>query len=139
MITYSLRCDQDHRFDSWFQSAEAFEKLHKSGMVTCAVCGSEQVEKAVMAPRLSSAEATERPLTQPRTPAEQALRALRKQVEDNADYVGRDFAQEARRMHTGDSPDRPIWGEARADDAKKLLDDGVPVMPLPFRPGRKSN
>ena len=136
MITYSLRCDQDHRFDSWFQSAEAFEKLHKSGMVTCAVCGSE---KAVMAPRLSSAEATERPLTQPRTPAEQALRALRKQVEDNADYVGRDFAQEARRMHAGDSPDRPIWGEARADDAKKLLDDGVPVMPLPFRPGRKSN
>lgn len=64
---------------------------------------------------------------------------LRKDVEDNSDYVGKDFAAEARKMHDGDAPERAIWGESKLDDAKKLIDDGVPVMPLPFVPKRKTN
>lgn len=71
--------------------------------------------------------------------AEESLTKLRKEVEDNSDYVGKDFANEARKMHDGEAPERAIWGESKLDDAKKLIDDGVPVMPLPFVPKRKTN
>lgn len=144
MIQFTLKCANDHRFDSWFQSGSAFDKLLASGMVTCAVCGSSNVDKAIMAPRVSTAEATApapaRPtLSEPASPAEQALSELRKYVEKNSDYVGKNFANEARAIHTGDAPARPIWGETRGDEAKKLIEDGVPIAPLPFTPTRKSN
>lgn len=148
MIQFSLKCDQDHRFDSWFKSSDAFEKLKGANMIACAVCGSADVEKTLMAPRVrparSAAEpAPEKPetpsLSQPATPAEQALADLRKHVEANSDYVGTNFASEARAMYLGDSPTRAIHGEAKPEDAKALIDDGVPVAPLPFRPSNKSN
>lgn len=144
MIQYSLRCAQDHRFDSWFQSASAFDKLHAAHMVTCAVCGSTEVEKELMAPRVNSGSekpkaAPETPLSSPASPAEQALKELRKKIEATSDYVGRDFAREARAMHSGEAPARSIWGETRGDEAKKLIEEGVPVAPLPFLPTRKSN
>ncbi|MGC9370288.1 MAG: DUF1178 family protein [Paracoccaceae bacterium] len=148
MIRYALNCSEGHEFESWFQSAEAFDKLHKAGMVSCAVCGGTNVEKSLMAPRIGAkpgaeaqprAETPERPLSAPAHPAEQALAALKKKIEAISDYVGRDFAREARRMHEGEAPERPIYGEARLDDAKKLIEDGVPVAPLPFTPGRKTN
>ncbi|WP_353471352.1 DUF1178 family protein [Salipiger sp. H15] len=147
MIQYSLKCAEDHRFDSWFQSASAFDKLQSAGMVACAVCGSSKVEKVPMAPRVNSGaarpEQTPAPqkpnLSEPSSEAEQALRALREHVEKTSDYVGRDFAREARAMHSGDTPHRPIWGETRGDEAKALIEDGVPVAPLPFLPTRKSN
>jgi hypothetical protein len=139
MIQYSLKCAGDHRFDSWFQSAAAFEKLQKSGLISCAICGSQSVEKAVMAPRVNTSAPQERPLSKPKTPAEQAVAEMRKHLEANSNYVGRDFVREARAIHDGTAPDRPIWGEARGDEAKKLIEDGVPVAPLPFLPTRKSN
>ncbi|APZ51533.1 DUF1178 family protein [Salipiger abyssi] len=142
MIQYSLKCAQDHHFDSWFQSASAFDKLHAAGMVTCAVCGSSEVEKELMAPRVNAGAekpADTAPLSAPASPAEQALRELRTEIEKTSDYVGRDFAREARAMHEGDQPKRAIWGEARGDEARKLVEDGIPVAPLPFRPSRKSN
>ncbi|MEC7964927.1 MAG: DUF1178 family protein, partial [Pseudomonadota bacterium] len=76
------------------------------------------------------------------TPAneqERALDELKKQVEANSEYVGDSFVDEARAMHVGDAPERAIHGEAKLDEAKQLIDDGVPVVPLPFRPGRKAN
>lgn len=142
MIQYSLKCEQDHRFDSWFQSAGAFDKLHAAGHVTCAVCGSDKVEKAIMAPRVNNAQGGEpakRSLGQPESVAEQALAALKKHVEKNATYVGGDFVREARAIHDGEAPERAIYGEARIDEARKLAEDGVPVAPLPFTPNRKSN
>lgn len=139
MIQFSLRCDNDHRFDSWFQSASAFDKLKAQGMVSCSVCGTSAVEKAVMAPRVSTGRDTERPLSEPKTPAEQAMAELRKRIEAESDYVGNDFVKEARRIHEGDAKARQIHGEARLDDAKKLIEDGIPVMPLPFLPNRKAN
>ncbi|EPX81997.1 DUF1178 family protein [Salipiger mucosus] len=157
MINYSLKCGADHRFDSWFQSAEAFDKLQSAGMVACAICGSTDVQKDLMAPSVSSRrkdgappeESAQQdggdeapapgPLSEPASPAEQALRALRAQVEANSDYVGRDFAREARAMHSGEAPQRAIWGETRGDEAKALIEEGVPVTPLPFRPTRKNN
>lgn len=144
MIQFTLKCDRDHRFDSWFQSAAAFDKLKASGMVSCAVCGSTSVDKALMAPRVAvSREPQDRPepgaLSTPSHPAEQALAELKKRIESQSEYVGMNFAAEARRIHAGDSPERPIYGEARPDDARKLIEEGVPVAPLPFVPGRKSN
>lgn len=144
MIQFTLKCANDHRFDSWFQSGSAFDKLHAAGMVSCAVCGTNSVDKAIMAPRVSTAEApapapAKPNLSEPASPAEQALAELRKYVEQHTDYVGKNFATEARAIHTGDAPARPIWGETRGDEARKLIEDGVPIAPLPFTPTRKSN
>lgn len=145
MIQFTLKCENDHRFDSWFQSATAFDKLHAGGMVTCAVCGSAKVEKALMAPRVQAEsrqpdkQSGKANLRSPASPAEQALAELRKKIEANAENVGRNFAREARDMHDGLTPERPIYGEARTDEARKLIEDGVPVTPIPFMNSRKSN
>ncbi|WP_417206722.1 DUF1178 family protein [Antarctobacter sp.] len=140
MIQYSLKCAEGHQFDSWFQSASAYDKLRATGHVACAVCGSGEVEKALMAPRVGHGDADKsKDLTTPKSPAEQALARLKAHVEANSDYVGGRFAQEARAMHAGDAPERPIWGEAKREEAKALIDDGIPVAPLPFTPTRKSN
>ena len=140
MIRFSLKCSDGHQFDSWFQSAEAYETLKTSGHVECAVCGSTDVEKAIMAPQVSTARGKAAgPLSAPANPAEQALAKLKAHVEANSDYVGMEFAREARAIHDGEAPERAIYGEAKLGDAKKLIEDGVAVAPLPFRPGRKSN
>ena len=141
MINYTLKCSEGHQFDSWFKSASAFDALLKSGHVTCAICGSPNVSKAVMAPRVSTANNKEEnaSLTVPQTEQEKALAALRKHVEENADYVGTNFAEEARSMYLGATPERAIYGEANGAEAKALIEDGVPVAPLPFKPNRKAN
>lgn len=138
MIRYNLRCDQSHDFDSWFASGSAFEKLQAAGHVTCPECGSSKVEKSLMAPSVAVSKA-ETSLTAPRDPREEAVAELRRKVEENSEYVGMSFAAEARAMHEGASPERAIHGEAKLEDARKLLEDGVPVIPLPFLPSRKTN
>ncbi|MGO4851624.1 DUF1178 family protein [Phaeovulum sp. W22_SRMD_FR3] len=143
MIRYTLVCDNDHSFDSWFQSAEAFDKLRGAGMVACTTCQSTDVTKSLMTPAVRPArkagEAAARPLTDPGSEAEAALAKLRKHVEANSDYVGSDFATQARAMHEGSAPERAIHGEARLEEARALLEDGVPIAPLPFLPSRKTN
>lgn len=136
MIRYSLKCEHDHSFDSWFQSAVAFEKLLGAGMLACSVCGALGVEKALHAPliRPASKQSSKKsgPLSVPASPAEQALAEMRKKVEDNAENVGKNFADEARAIHHGDAPERSIYGEAKIEDAKSLIEDGISVMPLPW-------
>lgn len=132
MIKFSLKCAQGHSFESWFQSGAAYDKLCAAGHVACPVCGTAKVEKALMAPAAQT-----KPAADPDRTAK--LQALRQQVEANADYVGDNFAQEARAMYLGNIPDRPIYGEAKPAEAKALLEDGVPVLPLPFMPTRKTN
>jgi hypothetical protein len=144
MIQYALKCNEGHQFDSWFQSALAFEALEKSGHLSCAVCGSAQVHKAVMAPRVTKGSAdapkTGAPsLTQKKSEQEKALAELREYVETNADYVGPRFADEARSMFLGATPERAIYGEANGAEARALIEDGIPVAPLPFLPNRKAN
>lgn len=149
MIRYTLRCDNDHSFESWFASADAYDSLAASGMISCTHCGSTHVSKAIMAPRVTTGRKKaktpdEKPqapgdLTKPKSEAEAELAKLRKHVEENSDYVGMQFASEARKMHDGDAPHRPIYGEANPTEAKKLLEDGMPVAPLPFIPQRKTN
>lgn len=145
MIRYTLTCDKGHSFESWFASSGAFDSLQKAGHVACAHCGSAKVERALMAPSLRTARAAAaepepaKELSQPKSDVERELAALRKQVEENSDYVGLSFAAEARKMHEGNAPARAIYGEANTDEARKLIEDGVPVAPLPFMPRRKTN
>lgn len=135
MIRYALRCDQGHDFDGWFRSSEAFETTRAAGHVACTQCGSARVEKSLMAPAVPAAKQAEAAMT----PAEAALHALRRQVEANSDYVGLRFVDEARAMHEGRAPGRAIHGEAKLEEARKLIEDGVPVAPLPFVPRQKAN
>ena len=131
MIRYTLKCEGGHTFDSWFRDSNAYDTLAAAGQVACVVCGSTDVEKAVMAPSVR-AEGPATELSKPRSPAEHALAKLRDHLEKNSDYVGQDFAAEARRIHDGEADARSIWGEARLDDARALHEDGIPVAPLPW-------
>jgi hypothetical protein len=137
MIRYALRCDKDHGFDSWFGSAEAYDRLRAAGHVACPDCGSTEIDKALMAPNVTPSRA--KALTTPQDPREAALAELRRKVEENSEYVGLEFATEARRIHEGEAPERAIYGEAKLDDARRLIEDGVPVAPLPFRPKQRAN
>lgn len=136
MIRYSLKCSADHGFDSWFQSASAFETLAGAGHVACPFCGVTTVEKALMAPQVALGEAV---LSAPQNDREKAMADLRRKVEENSEYVGVNFVAEARKMHEGAVPERSIYGEARPEEAIKLLQEGVAVAPLPFMPVRKTN
>lgn len=134
MIHYALTCEKSHRFDGWFASSSAFESQRDSGQVQCAICGSIQVDRALMAPAVAAAST---PSLQDgeKTPMEQ----LRDHIETSSDYVGLRFADEARAMHEGRSESRPIYGEARPEEARALIEDGVPIAPLPFIPTRQTN
>ena len=153
MIRYNLRCAGGHAFESWFADAAAFDALRSRGLVTCAECGTDEVEKALMAPRVrtdrrraSEPKPGDAPPPKPGgamalnvSPLEKAIAELRAKVEENSTYVGKGFAAEARAMHRGEKPDAPIWGEATPEDAKALHEEGIPALPLPFGPKAKSN
>lgn len=144
MIRYQLKCGEGHGFEAWFGSAAAYDDQAARGLVSCAVCGSVKVKKAPMAPALpaksnrkpdrAAPEAPAKPMLSAPVPAEIAekLTALRREIEKNSNYVGRRFATEARAMHLGDAEHRAIHGEATGAEAKALIEDGVPVAPLPF-------
>lgn len=136
MIKYSLKCDKSHDFDSWFGSISDYERLQDAGMLSCAVCGSGDVTRAIMAPQVNTTEAPS--LSGPASPAEQALRALRKDIEDNSEDVGNKFASEARKIHDGDAPERSIYGQAKPEEAKALIEDGIQVAPLPWNNSKKN-
>ena len=141
MIRYALNCENGHVFESWFQSSEAFEDLRVRKFVSCPDCGSVEVRKSLMAPgvqRTKKSKTAEAPEPEP-AKKERALAELRQQVEQNSEYVGMNFATEARAIHAGDAPERSIYGEARITEARALIEDGVPVAPLPFAPRRKMN
>ncbi len=146
MIRFTLTCDQGHRFESWFKSSDAFDSVKASGMLSCPTCGSTDVGKALMAPDVRTGRskdaqpgAATHALAAPDSRAEAALKELRQRVQNNSEYVGKDFAAEARRIHLGEAEERSIYGEATGADASKLIEDGIPVAPLPFIPDRKSN
>lgn len=141
MIRYTLKCPDGHGFESWFASAEAYDTLRAAGHVACPDCGSERVEKSLMAPRVqASRSAAPKPsLSTPKDPREVAMAKLRREIEEKSDYVGLNFAAEARAIHDGDAPARSIHGEARPDEARRLIEDGVPVAPLPFIPRSRTN
>lgn len=142
MIRYDLKCGAGHGFDSWFKGAEAFSALQSAGQVLCPVCGTTQVEKELMAPAVRpgrKAAALRPDLSAPASDLEEKIAALKRQIEENSEYVGMNFATEARKMHAGDAPERAIHGEAKPDEARAMIEEGLPVAPLPFLPARKMN
>jgi hypothetical protein len=155
MIRYSLRCEHDHAFESWFQDSSAYDTQVKRKLVSCPVCSSVRIEKAIMAPRIVGKKGRERaepapaaapapseapaPTSTPLVMAqERELRAKLKELRDhivkNADNVGEQFPNEARKMHYGDIEHRPIYGEASPEEARSLVDEGIEVSPLPVLP-----
>ena len=152
MIRYTLRCERDHTFESWFQDSAAYDSQVKRKLVSCPSCGSAKVEKAIMAPQIgrktqdaappqpeaASTEVSTVASTPLMMAQERELRAKLKELRDhvtkNADNVGERFPSEARKMHYGEIEHRPIYGEASPDEAKALIDEGVEVSPLPVLP-----
>lgn len=161
MIRYNLVCDKRHDFESWFQDSAAYDKQAKRGLVSCPLCGSTKVEKAIMAPRLarkdkstsidvagaappataSTAPVANAPVAM-MSPQEREFRAKLKELRDhlvaNADNVGKKFPEVARKMHYGEIEHRSIYGEASPEDAKELHEEGIEFHPLPVLPDERN-
>ena len=155
MIRYSLNCEHGHGFESWFANSAAYDKQRKRALVTCPMCGSAKIEKAIMAPRLTRTENAEPRAPSPpapqlpqqgaarapvamMSPAEHELRnklkELREHITKNADYVGSRFPEQARKIHYGEIEHRSIYGEASLEEAKELHEEGIDFHPLPILP-----
>jgi hypothetical protein len=161
MIHYKLRCAAAHEFEGWFQDSAGFDKLAQAGLVECTVCGSTQVERALMAPAVVSSRKKAKPPAPPPAPPSGAaapeapppsptgpqmaagpipaqlvamLQRLRTEVEKSCDYVGKDFAEEARKIHNGEAEARGIYGVASDAEAEALAEDGIDVARLPWVP-----
>lgn len=159
MIRYALVCDNAHEFESWFATSSSFEEQAARGLVTCPICDSAKVERAIMAPNVArtdrdrspaepAAEPATVPAPVPATPMalmgekevafRQMVEALHKHVTENAEHVGPRFAEEALKIHNGEADSRAIYGEATMDDAQRLHEEGVEFMPLPRLPGGRN-
>jgi hypothetical protein len=143
MIRYDLICKHGHAFDGWFRDSAAYDEQRADGAVICPRCGTAEVDKQIMAPGIpkkSNRKSDPRNQvfsggTDPRMKAlVEKMRELRRHIEAHADYVGDRFAEEARRIHYKEAEERGIYGEATAEDARSLIDEGIEVQPLPILP-----
>jgi hypothetical protein len=132
MILFALRCASDHEFEGWFRDGATFDRQSAGGKIACPQCGDTAVTKAPMAPRVARSRSAE--VTPSPAQLRKALQELRRHIETNCDYVGEHFAEEARRIHYGESDPRGIYGEASADDAKDLAEEGIEVSRVPWLP-----
>ena len=161
MIQYALACDKGHSFESWFQNSAAYDRQAKRKLIECPMCGSAKVEKAIMAPRLARRDkSTSIAVREEAAPAHadaatpdsspvamispqehefrKKLKELRDHLTANADNVGKKFPEEARKMHYGETEHRSIYGEASAEDAKELHEEGIAFHPLPVLPDERN-
>ena len=149
MIHYSLLCENRHAFDAWFKSAAAYDEQVRMGIVSCPICSTSKVEKSIMAPAVARSGEQDRAVDAVPADTEKmsfsaghpqqaqlraALRQLRDKVTAEADYVGDQFAAEARRIHFHETEPRGIYGEATRDEVADMVEDGVDFMPLPQLP-----
>lgn len=137
MIRFGLVCEKEHEFEAWFRNGDDFEDQKDRKLVSCPHCGSSEVRKALMAPAVAKSRKTEQValgMDETQKKALAQLKALSEKIRENADYVGDKFAEEARRIHFGEVEPRGIYGEATAEEAKGLVEDGVDFMPLPMLP-----
>jgi hypothetical protein len=150
MILYQFNCDRQHSFEAWFKDGATADRQLKRKTVECPQCGSLKVAKALMAPRIGKSAGQEiAPIAAPAVPApvpeagkaamipaemRKALLEIRRQVEANSDYVGDKFADEARKIHEGETEARNIYGEATDDEHRELVEDGIDVTRIPWVP-----
>jgi len=143
VIRYALACDQDHRFEGWFSRSSDFDDQAARGLVECPVCGSSAVKKQIMAPAVAGAKKRGDALPDvagaKHAMMMEAMARVRAHVTDTFEYVGDTFAREARAIHEGKSEERGIYGEATVAEVKGLVEDGVPVAPLPPEPAKKTD
>jgi len=150
MILYRLQCHASHDFEAWFRDGASFDRQAAAGDVTCPYCGTTKIAKAPMAPRLAGGLRGSEAQPARQTPAEarasevaakilQAVEGIRERVEETCDYVGDEFADEARRIKKGEAEERDIYGEATTAEAEELDDEGIQVFRLPFVRRRKKN
>src|SRR5579883_1236300 len=134
MILFKLKCGAEHEFETWFRDGAAYERQAARALISCPECGDTRIEKAPMAPRVArSAEAAKQAPPSPEQ-LRRMLQQLRRHVEANCDYVGERFAEEARRIHHGESEARGIYGEATDDESRELADEGIEVARIPWVP-----
>ena len=137
MIQYTLHCTKGHDFDAWFKNAAAFDEQQARGIVTCAICGSHEVGKALMAPAVARSGSEKVSLSSGHpdvAKVRELLRAYRQKVVSEADYVGDRFAEEARKIHFEEVEARGIYGEATRDEVVALAEEGIEFAPLPDLP-----
>ncbi|OQM75453.1 DUF1178 family protein [Manganibacter manganicus] len=137
MIRFSLICEHEHQFEAWFRSNADFETQQKRGFVDCPSCGSQKVEKALMAPAVSTGRKQDKvalAMGEEQRKAMAQLKAMAQKVRENADNVGDKFAEEARKIHFGEAKARGIYGQATVEEARSLAEDGVSFMPIPVLP-----
>ena len=131
MIVYALQCSEGHGFEGWFRDSTAFEAQEAEGKLLCPLCDTHAVTKAPMAPALKGAPAERHSAPEEIRKMRKFMTGLRKYVEQNADYVGPKFPEEARKIHYGEVEERQIYGEATFNEARELIEEGVDVAPLP--------
>lgn len=134
MIKYTLVCKNDHSFEGWFSSSSDYDEQRKKRLVDCPYCGSADVDKGIMAPAVSTSrkkDAVAKKHAAQMAMMNAAADKIRQDIAEKVDYVGENFADEARAIHYGEKPDRAIYGAASMKQASDLIDEGVPVTPLP--------
>lgn len=140
MIAYQLHCHNGHDFEGWFRDSTAFDAQASAGKIICPNCSSPKIGKAVMAPAVLGTRVKSRPADkQSARELRQFAVGVRRHVEAHGDYVGPGFAEEARKIHYGESPDRMIYGETTLEDARALADEGLDIAPLPLDPEKVGN
>jgi len=133
MIRYELVCKKNHAFEGWFRDSAAYDAQAKKGLLACPTCNSKKIAKAPMAPAVSKKIELAEAAAKAKSMREFVMN-VRKHVEENAEYVGERFPNEARAIHYGDAEERQIYGEATLADARELVEEGIPVAPLPSLP-----
>ena len=141
MIRYALACEHEHEFEGWFGSSADYDDQQSKGLLECPVCASKAVRKQIMAPALSGVCKTAQDEAGPPSQAMmmEAMGRLRRHVEDNFDDVGDAFATEARAIHEGRAEDRGIYGQATGAEVRELVEDGVPIAPMPPEPPKRTD
>ncbi|MEX0809167.1 MAG: DUF1178 family protein [Dongiaceae bacterium] len=154
MILFDLRCAKGHQFEAWFRDGATYDRQADAGELACPICGGHKIDKAPMAPRIGKGRSTAivpseilptgaPPTAMPARDAAtmavmgahlKALRTLRRKVEESCDYVGPEFAEEARKIHYGETDARGIYGETTSDEAEALEDEGIEVARIPWVP-----
>ncbi len=156
MISFSLHCAKGHEFEAWFSSGDDFDRQKEKGLLSCPICGDDDVNKSLMAPNISSSKADVAPPTPAETNSSDektthlagvseaqkkllpALRELRSKLLENAENVGDKFGEEARKIHYGEADARSIYGKTDAEDAAKLVEEGIEFVPIPELPDDKN-
>ncbi|SIR46357.1 hypothetical protein SAMN05880582_11466 [Rhizobium sp. RU20A] len=138
MIRYQLSCDQAHAFEGWFSNSDDFDRQVATGFLTCPVCGSPHVSKALMAPSVSTARGKEQRqqvvMDAARSEVISKMREMVQTIRANAEDVGERFPEEARRIHYGEAEQRGLIGQASLKEAAALIEEGIEIAPLPVLP-----